>query len=241
MKVRIGNDIKLKVQLTFGEDTDMLNINSAKAILVNTTLKEKLEREFKKMHRFFGRFPIEPFVDEFEPSAYNIHSTGYPKYRAIIPNPYKGFGVYPDWKNVFPIKDINVTVYHAEVKRISPDTIVVMFPAEAQLYPGEYSLIVKAKIQDPGYKHGERTVCANYNNMFEIVSDTEDADETGIHIIDQPAVIDVVEDPDQQEDVYVAGGTYNNGVIRLQRNDNGVVDIDVTELSDIASWYENDQ
>lgn len=102
-------------------------------------------------------------------------------------------------------------------------------------------MIVKAKIQDSGYKHGERTVCANYNNMFEIVSDTEDADDTGIHIIDQPAVIDVVEDPDQQEDVYVAGGTYNNGVIRLQRNDNGVVDIDVTELSDIASWYENDQ
>ena len=41
MKIRIGNDIKLEMQLIFG-DTSSANILSAQAFFVNTTLKEKL-------------------------------------------------------------------------------------------------------------------------------------------------------------------------------------------------------
>jgi hypothetical protein len=83
MKIRIGNDISLKIQLTFG-DSSSANVLSAEAFFVNTTLKNKLEREYKKKNRFIGRFPIEPFTNEFEPSEYCINSTGFPKYKAFV-------------------------------------------------------------------------------------------------------------------------------------------------------------
>lgn len=234
MKIRIGNDIRLKVQLTFGENTDKLNILAVKAVVINTTLKKKLEEEFKKKHRFFGRFPIEPFVDEFEPSEYNIHSGGFPKYRAIIPNPYHGFGVYPNWKDAFPVKDMNITEYRAEVQHTPDrDTIIVTFPAEAQLYPGSYELLIIAKVFDPGYKNNTRTICTNYSDFFELVATSEEAD------VDQTAQIEIVNnDPESHEDsdVYVVAGFYNNDSIGLERTDGGVVHVDVSPITD---WYES--
>jgi hypothetical protein len=65
MKVRIGNDIRLQVQLTCGELRDTVNILSVKAVFVNKTLKEALRKEYKKKNRFMHRFPIEPFTNEF--------------------------------------------------------------------------------------------------------------------------------------------------------------------------------
>ena len=108
MKIRLGNDIRLKVQLTYGEE-DYANIQSAQAFFINTTLKNKLKEEYKKKNRFIGRFPIEPFVNEFEPSAYNINSAGYPRYRAFVSNRYNGFGVKPCWKEDAPVKDSDIT------------------------------------------------------------------------------------------------------------------------------------
>jgi hypothetical protein len=77
--------------------------------------------------------------------------------------------------------------------------------------------------------------------MFELVSDTEQADEIGnVHIINQPSVIEVIDDTtNENSDIYVDAGRYDSGSIKLHRSDNGVIDIDVTSLSDIASWYEN--
>lgn len=41
---------------------------------------------------FIRRFPIEPLTAEFEPSAYNINSSGaYPRYRAKVFNRFQGY------------------------------------------------------------------------------------------------------------------------------------------------------
>lgn len=231
MKVRIGNDIRLKIQLTYGEE-DYANIQSAQAFFVNTTLKKKLEEEYKKKMRFIGRFPIEPFVDEFEPSAYNIHSSGFPKYRAFVANAYCGFGVRPDWKESAPIKDSDITTYRASIIHTSdPKVIIVDFPAKAQLFPGEFELIITAQIYDPGYKDSVRTVTANYKSIFELVADQS---EEGV---ENPVQIEINNETDEdgKEDVYVVGGTYNNGSIKLTRNDHGYIDIDVKP---VTNWYE---
>lgn len=85
MKIRIGNDIRLKLHLSFSGDEDKtVNIKSLKVFFINTTLKEKFEKEYIKKNRFVGRFPIEPFLDEFEPTAFAINSGGFPNYYAIV-------------------------------------------------------------------------------------------------------------------------------------------------------------
>lgn len=174
MKVRLGNDIQLKLNLRF-QDTNA-NVWSAQAFFINTTLRDKIEAEYKKKHRFIGRFPIEPFVDEFQPTAYNINSCGqYPKYKAFVINDYLGFGYKPNWEKCMPIKDVDITTYRSNVEITqNSQQIVVTFPAEAQLHEGVYELVVTAKIYDNGYKNNERVVTANYKNVFELVTDSQD-------------------------------------------------------------------
>lgn len=248
MKVRIGNDIRLKVRINanvnlwrFGDafpvqfNTGNTNIQFANVYFVNATLKAELEKEYKRKNRFIGRFPIEPFVDEFEPSAYNIHSTGYPKYKAFVFNEYKGFGVNPCWKNTFPIKEVDAVEYLACTERTSnPGEIIATFPAEAQLKVGKYDMIIVAKIFAPGYMNNVRTITLDYKNVFELVNSLSESDTdipTDIDIDDpttEPEVSDVT-------DVYVVSGQYRNNSINIKRNDNRTINIDV---SPISGWYE---
>lgn len=233
MKIRIGNDISLKIQLTFG-DSSSANVLSAEAFFVNTTLKNKLEREYKKKNRFIGRFPIEPFTNEFEPSEYCINSTGFPKYKVFVMNSYNGIGLRPNWKNVAPIKEMEYTVYRTGISRtVDPSIVVVTLPASAQLYEGEYELVVTAKVFDQGYANNERTVTANYKNVFELVSDSEGES------VNNPVHIDIVNTSSEEplNDVYVLAGRYNNNSIHLSRNDNATVNIDI---SPITEWYDGD-
>ena len=146
MKIRLGNDIRLKIQIPVETTTgNKASILSARAFFVNTTLEEELKKKYIKKNRFIGRFPIEPFVDEYEPTPYNINCSGYPKYRAFVHTEYKGFGYKPDWKECAPIRDVNITRYESTVERTyNPETIIVEFPAGAQKYEGEYELIVTA-------------------------------------------------------------------------------------------------
>lgn len=233
-KIRKGNDIRLKIQLRLANKDEYANIQSLRAIFVNTTLKEKLEKEFIKKNRFIGRFPIEPFVKEFEPCEYNIHSTGYGRYRAFVYNEYCGFGLYPDWKKCMPIRDIDVTTYYAPITNTEDPYIkIIDFPAQAQKYEGVYQLILIAKIADPGYKDFQRTVTINNNNIFELVGDSE---EEGV---DNPVQIEIVDQSSTEplQDVYVIAGGYSDKTVHLRRNDNSVIDVDV---SPITSWYEGD-
>lgn len=134
-------------------------IINARAFFVNDTLKEQLEKEYIKKNRFIGRFPIEPFVNEFQPTPHNINNSGLPKYRAFVHNEYCGFGVNPNWDKCFPFGDKNITVYESKVEYDADGTkIIVTFPAEAQLYPGEYSLVVIGNIYDEGYSGNKRTI-----------------------------------------------------------------------------------
>lgn len=233
MKIRIGNDIKLKIQLRLSNTEDYVNIQSLQAIFVNATLKNKLECEYIKKNRFIGRFPIEPFVKEFEPTPYNIHSTGCPKYRAFVFNEYTGFGVKPNWDKCFPIGQKPITEYQSEVMHTGDNRIVtVLFPKEAQLFEGVYDLIVVARVYDAGFPGNVRTVTVNYNSVFELVGDSIDA-------TDDPVQIEINNESELEapQDVYVVAGSYSDDDIELRRNDNTVVNIDI---SPITGWYEGD-
>lgn len=230
-KIRIGNDVKLRIQLSY--NGDYANIQNAKAFFVNATLKEKLEAEYKKRNRFVGRFPIEPFLNEFKPSAYNINSVGYPRYNVMVFNNYSGFGVNPDWKNAFPLKEMNITEYRAEIVHTSTPTVIeVLFPSDAQLYPGVYQLVIVAQIHEPGYKNNVRTITTNYNGLFELVTDSEDAD------VEERALIEINNESSEEplQDIYAVAGSYNNNNIQIRRNDGGIINVDVT----VPEWYEND-
>lgn len=185
------------------------------------------------MGRFYGRFPIEPFIDEFEPTAYNINSAGYPRYRAFVFNSYRGFGVNPKWNDMVPFKGMNITEYRAEVEHTrNSDIVIVEFPAEAQLFTGHYDLILTADIYDAGYKNNVRTVTINYNDVFEIVSDS--SEESGIN---NPVLIELdnTSSDDSRQDYYVINGSYGDNEIKLKRNDGGIVGVDITPVS---GWYE---
>lgn len=238
MKVRIGNDIRLRVRLAFSDD--YANILSAKAVFVNKTLKDKLVKEYQKKNRFIGRFPIEPFVNEFEPSEYNINSCGgYPKYKAVVANQYNGFGVHPDWKKCAPIQEMNITEYYSEVERTTDTkTVVVTMPGKAQLYEGEYDLIIYANVYDNEYKNNERTVAATLHSIFELVgSDYVPAEDEAP--LDNPVSIELVNEDEiaNTADVYIVGGTYDNHSLKFTRNDNGVINVDV---SPVSGWYTED-
>ena len=251
-KVKIGNDIRLRIQISakgvnwqFGDKFpavfksdastgDSFEILSARAFFINTTLKNEFEKECKRVNKFFSRFPIEPFINEFEPDAYNIHVSGkFPKYRAHVANLYNGFGVYPDWNKCKPMKDMDITVYRSEIIRTKdPKVIIVDFPAEAQVFEGEYELLVQAKVFDPTYRNNERTVTASFKDLFKLVKDQDEA-------IDNPVQIDIVntDDIDTLRDVYVVSANYNKDHINIRRNDMGVVDLDI---SPITQFYEGD-
>lgn len=219
-------------EVTYERIKSLQHIINARAFFVNNTLKEKIEKEYIKKNRFIGRFPIEPFVDEFQPTAHNINNIGFPKYRAFVHNEYKGFGVHPDWKRCFPFGDVNITIYESKIeyKGNNSEDIIVTFPAYAQKYPGEYSLIVIGEVYDEGYSCNKRTITVNRNNIFELVKDTDEQD------LDKPVMIEInnVENQTEQKDIYVVAGKYDNDAIHLNRTDPGVVDIDI---SPISGWY----
>ena len=149
-------------------------------------------------------------------------------------NQYNGFGVYPDWKNVGPIKKMDITEYTSDIEHtINQSIIIASFPAESQVHTGVYDLIVVAKIYDPGYKNNARTVTIDYSNVFELVSNSEDSD------VDDPVQIEInnASDETPKQDYYVVAGSYNNNEILLRRNDNATVHVDINPVS---GWYEGD-
>lgn len=93
-------------------------------------------------------------------------------------------------------------------------------------------MVIIAQVLDPGYKNNLRTITINYNNVFEIVKDSKDA-------TDSPVQIEINNDSNlnQLQDVYVVSGQYSDNDVRLRRNDNSVINVDV---SPITSWYEGD-
>ena len=70
MTVRTNNKFGDAFPLTFGE----------------------IANEKKGNRIFIRRFPIEPLTAEFEPSAYNVNSSGsYPRYRGRVYDKFRGY------------------------------------------------------------------------------------------------------------------------------------------------------
>ena len=112
MRVRIGNDICLYVNLLGNKNLDAVNINSINAYLINTSkwqdLMDEQYRETALMNdeimcrrdriKFVSRFPLEPHFPGFHPTPYDVCCTGNPCYHQhpipYIPI-YHGYHVYP--------------------------------------------------------------------------------------------------------------------------------------------------
>ena len=216
---------------------DMLNIQSIKAYIVNISKKEELKASFKNKTRFIGRFPIEPFTDEYLPTAHDINGCGYYAYYARPVSFYNGFGLKPDWKRIYSNPWDNVTDYLALVERTEQrDAVDVIFPAEAQLSVGNYKVVLVAKIYSPGYSvDNTRTVTADYNNVFELVSSTEEADSTTSTFIVSDGLSEGSDFYVNPEDIYVQQGSYNPGTITLNLTNGQQVPVDLSQLD---SWYE---
>lgn len=231
-KVKIGNDVRFKIQLSLGEEA--ANILGAEAFFTNTTMKKAIEDEYGRINKFIGRFPIEPFKKEYEPTHYNINSCGpNTRYYAAAANMYKGFGLHPEWERPNIDRMIAQCTYKCEVEFTQdPKVVIVTFPAEAQVFEGKYELTVAARVYDDRYKNNTRTVNATFSNLFELV-------DSQLEAVDNPVQIELMnlDDSDSVKDVYVVAGKYDNNSIKVSRNDSGVVDIDV---SPITQWYEGD-
>lgn len=76
---------------------------------------------------FIRRFPKEPLTAEFEPSAYNVNSSGaYPRYRANVVNRFEGFKDKDGYEaSVYDVYVINGTYYDESIKLNRNDGEVV--------------------------------------------------------------------------------------------------------------------
>ena len=266
-KIRIGNDIRLAVdlreQLARGQQeseqpVDSINVRQVSAYLINTTKLAEYKNKVESRSRFIGRFPREPFSHDYNSTAWCLFNSGRPTWHAYPTNAgsiYSGFGTEP-YKGLKEIDALSKSIQYRTTCYPTQyqNTILVDFPAEAQLYAGKYTLIIVAKLYAPGYNNSIKTVSVDIPNVFELVKNTDDTIEqqepgetieTGV-IIDTgnnnssseytepetPTIPDVVYD-----DIYVNEGSISNGILSLGRTDDSTVDID---LSGIVGWYEGD-
>lgn len=223
----------------FVPDSTPICIKSVKAILINTTRRDEDVANFRKQSRFITRFPMEPGLEMYHSTPYDICCSGYHSWRA-----YPGFGLHPQFggfRNI--LAKTRPTEYVANVlATYKPNVVEVIFPAEDQYYVGKYKLVLVIKAFAPGYNNQNlRTITIDVPDVFELVKTTDEGEDTGfkIHVTD---VIDKL--PDGTEfynidvpDVYVRQGGINEDTLALNRTDNSTVNID---LSSITSWYNED-
>jgi len=161
---------------------------------------------------------------------------------------YCGVGLNPNWdKKYMPIaNNYDVASYRADVAFTEDRNIVeVSFPASAQLYTGDYSVVMVSKIYKPGYGNNAATVTVDYSDLFTLVGENE-AGETGAILIEsaqtntsEPQVnpSDPQHTPSvQPSDIYVTSASYDNGTLSLHRSDNFDIDVEVGGGRNI--WYE---
>lgn len=110
-KIRIGNDVRLKLNIDSVKDINESNIKQVRCYLINTSLGKDESEALKKHAR---RFTREVFPDFCTPSAYNMHGCCRPTYHVhpanicnynkFLPDfhdyhwwpGFRGFGVHPD-------------------------------------------------------------------------------------------------------------------------------------------------
>lgn len=249
-KIRIGNDIRLAVDLrkVVEEGDNTFAVRQITAYLVNTTKVKEYEDKIKEHPKFHGRFPREPFSHDYDTTPWCLCGCGMPTYNAYPVNAacvYSGFGTEPYSKlNKDLVKIAKYVQYRAECKPAAQQNIInVYFPAKDQFCTGEYKLVVVAKVYAPGYNDEDlKTVQVDVPEVFELVETTEEGIDTGVVIsTDVDNAADGTAGADNQDviftDVYVNGGVLSDGNIILSRTDNNPVSID---LDGVVGWYEGD-
>ena len=237
--IRIGNDIKLLLKL-LGSTEKRLNIHSIKAFIINTTAQAEAIQKAKNESKFISRFPVEPYVNDYCSTAYNTNLSGFPTYHALpkdhVYGSYAGIGVRPQWQDKYKlVPEHNFTEFLAPVKMTSSsDVVEIFFPAEAQLFTGEYKIVVVAQLYEPGYSANNlRTVTMDYENIFKLVSSSsEEGEDSKVTIIVGDIDVRLPED-----DVYVESGNLNKNEVNLTRTDGTTVKVDISKET---AWYEGD-
>ena len=243
MKIRIGTDLNLLVNVFDSTTPKQLNIRSLEAYLVNTTYKTKIDNEIHKKTKFISRFPIEPMRDAYLSTEYSINCSGYPSYHAY-PNEtthptYAGFGVNPVWGLIYPVKpSYRFTEYKAKTyATTSPSKVLVTFPAQDQLFCGDYSIVVVVKYYQKGYNHNLKTVTMDINNAFTLIDNSEDEDLTSTERVQLVSINDPTADADEN-DIFVNSGELSGSNIHLDYSVGGNgVNIDMSREFD---WYDGD-
>lgn len=225
-----------------------VSIREVKAILVNTSLQQERMEDIRKKSRFISRFPIEPCVDAFTSTPYDICCSGYSTWRAY-PHmhrmmPYSGFGLRPQWDDIYKrLPRINDTEYIANVAATKEaNKVEVIFPAKHQLRLGKYTLVLVVKMYCPGYNmQNLKTVTVDIPDVFELVATSAEGVDTGLQatvstIIDRLPEGDPYNPHDPySSDVYVSNGEFDDGVIALNRTDGRTVTIDVSR---VTNWFD---
>lgn len=178
-RIRIGNDIRLRINLLNMKGIDTINIKSIKVYIINTSREKEKADKIANCTKFISRFPCEPHHPAFEPSAYDLNLAGLPRYYAYPEHHchyfYHGFGLHPDWSHIYPVNNCtNDTEFIAPVQATEyKDQVDAYFPANSQLYCGVYKIVVVARIYQPGYGLDNlRTITMDYNNIFRLVDDS---------------------------------------------------------------------
>lgn len=178
-RIRIGNDIRLRINLLNMKGIDTINIKSIKVYIINTSREKEKADKIANCTKFISRFPCEPHHPAFEPSAYDLNLAGLPRYYAYPEHHchyfYHGFGLHPDWSHIYPVENCtNDTEFIAPVQATEyKDKVDAYFPANNQLYCGVYKIVVVARIYQPGYGLDNlRTITMDYNNIFRLVDDS---------------------------------------------------------------------
>lgn len=240
-----SNDSEFDTKLRPGFGTPV-SIRSVKAILVNTSLEHERTEMLKNKTRFISRFPMEPYYNAYEPTPYDICSSGHPCWRAYpmrhLYMPYAGFGVHPHWGGLYkPLMCVNDTEYVANVIATKDQNIVeVSFPARAQRFTGVYKLVIVAELYAPGYNSRNlKTITVDMPNVFELVKTSQEGIDTGI-LINTANIVDILPSGEEDSgitymDVYVNEGEYNNNNIALRRTDGTTVNVDT---SSVTGWWE---
>ena len=153
-----------------------------------------------------------------------------------------GFGVEPNWdKKYTPIvKDYDIASYSAKVSFTENRNVVeVDFPATAQLYTGDYDVVLVSKIYKPGFGDNTATVTVDYSDIFTLVGENE-AGETGAVVIEKvqtylPGDPSYAADPEPEPepieepkiDVYVDSASYDDSVLNLHRSDDTNISVNI--------------
>ena len=228
----------------------LVAIRKVKAFLINVSKQKEYEDFMRKKTRFIARYPIEPCLECFHSTPYNICNSGYPTWRAYPHSycaaPYHGYGVTPEWNTIYhKLPPKPRFEYRAPVIATKDQNIVeVAFPAEAQFYTGLYKLVLVAKVYVPGFNYQNlKTITVDASNVFELVKTTEEGIDTGVEInvncvnrMFNDVSTYPVED-DIYNDIYVKSGEYEDDNIILTRTDGTPVNVDTSEFT---AWYEGD-